>query len=91
MGEAEGPNRESGTMRARPPTVLLLMALPVPLALPGCTSQTGGSSGDCHDAQAAPPFTKGEEEELGPNEPMEDWPRPLANHDGWTRGLWHTA
>ena len=73
-------------MRTRPPTVLLLAALLAPAALLSCTSQTSGSSEDILSAEAAPPQEKGGEEEFGPYEPVENWPQPLVDHEGWTWG-----
>ena len=86
MGKAEGTDRESGNMRARPPTVLLLTALLAPAALLSCTSQTSGSAGDSLTSEATLPQEKGGEEEFGPYEPVGNWPQPLVDHDGWTWG-----
>ena len=73
-------------MRTRPPTVLLLAALLAPATLLSCTSQTSGSPEDILSAEATPPQEKGGEEEFGPYEPVENWPLPLVDHEGWTWG-----
>ena len=86
MGEAESTNKESGDMRARPPTGLMLTALLAPAALLSCTSQTSGGSEDNLFAEATRAQEKGGEEEFGPYEPVDNWPQPLADHDGWTWG-----
>ena len=73
-------------MRLRSEKGLLAAALIVAGGLLGCTSEPGGGSGDTLGEVAAFPFEKGGQEEFGPYEPVENWPRPLADNDGWTWG-----
>jgi sugar lactone lactonase YvrE len=47
---------------------------------------TSDSAEDRLSANATPPQEKGGEEEFGPYEPVENWPQPLVDHEGWTWG-----
>lgn len=66
-----------------------LMAVVVTVSVAACGAPAGGAGGA---VTPAPPQERGGQEEFGPYELVEDWPKPLPDgpdgvtHDGWTWG-----
>jgi len=76
---------------------ILLAAVLAPTVVAGCTSGTGSASEAAladviATAEAMPAQEKGGQEEFGPYDLVEDWPKPLpdgpdgVSHNGWTWG-----
>jgi hypothetical protein len=74
-------------MRSRPDSVTLLLGVFVAAMSVACTSPASSPE----TVEASVQQERGGQEEFGPYEPVEDWPKPLPDsadtkHDGWTWG-----